>query len=322
MALTLTEIQALTDDYWLKTPVDIYFDDNVLLWKLMGNGGMDNNLVTGSELVDGGTKIRTILEYAISHSGSYGNTTKIPQSKVDLFNAARFRWAGYYASNTVDLDDLVQNSGDAAKVDLIKGKMRNIEKSIRDKQGTDIYASAADNDSFLGLGNLFSTVTATAYGEIAEDDMADWKANAITTSEAISYKVMQTIKRTASIGQNRADKPDLYVTTEALLDGYERTLQTQQRFADAKLVDAGFENVLFKTAPVVADDKQTAGYLDALNLRYLSIKTHSDYNYTKPKWEYSKDQPDTLTANVRWVGNLVCRNRKAHCRHTNLSEPS
>jgi hypothetical protein len=322
MALELTQLQAITDDYVEKQVVDIYFDDCVLLYMLMNGGKFQDNLVSPGDLVDGGEKIRTMLEYNKSHSGAYGNTTKIPQSKVDILNAARFRWAGYYAANTIDLDEQVQNNGKAALVDLVFAKLRNIQKTIRDDMGTDVYAAAADSNSLLGLGDLFNDTSSTAYGSIKEDDMADWKANLIETSEAISFSVMQKIRRTAKIGQNKENKPNLYITTDVLKDGFERTLQTQARYADVNLVNAGFDNVLFGGVPIVADDKQASGYMDALNLRNLSLKTHSKYQFTKPKWEYSKDQPDTLTANVRWIGQMVCNNRKAHCRHTGLTEPS
>ncbi len=322
MALTLTEVTALTEDYWEKTPEDIYFLDNVLLYKLMGKGGLDANLVSAGDLVDGGEKIRVILEHTLSNNGSYGNTTTIAQAKVQIFNAARFRWGGYYSSNSIDLNDRVQVTGDAAKIDLTQGKIKNIQKSIRDKMGTDVYASAADNNSFLGLGNLFNTTGSTAYGSIAENDMAKWAANAITTSEAISFKVLQTMRRTPNIGQNRMDKPNLYITTDTLKDGFERVLQVQARYADTDLVNAGFANVMFDSAPVVADDKQTSGYCDGLNLNYLAVKTHKDFKFTAPKWEYDKEQPDNWVANVRWIGQLVCRHRKAQVRHTNLSEPS
>ena len=322
MTLDLTQLQAITDDYVEKTPVDIYFDDCVLLYMLMSGGKFADNLVQPGDLVDGGEKIRTMLEYAKSNTGVYGNTTKIPQSKVDIYNAARFRWAGYYSANTIDLTEQVQNNGKAALVDLAFGKLRNIQKTIRDTMGTDVYSAASSTDALLGLGDLFETTSSTAYGSIAEDDMSDWKANVISTSEAISFAVMQKIKRTAKIGQNKEAKPNLYITTDLLKDGFERTLQVQARYADVKMVDAGFDNVLFSGVPIVADDKQAAGYMDALNLRHLSLKTHSKYTFTKPKWEYSKDQPDTLTANVRWIGQMVCNNRKAHCRHTGLTEPS
>jgi len=322
MALELTQVQAVTNDYWDKKLYDIFFTENVLLYMLMAGGKAAENIVKASELVDGGQMIRVFLEYGKGHTGAYGNTTKIPQSKVDIVNAARFRWAGYYASNAIDLDEQIQNSGGAQMIDLVYTKMKNIEKSLRDQMGSSIYSSASTDYDFLGLGNLFNTTGSTAYGTIAEDDMAQWAANVITTSRPISFKVMQEIFRTPAIGMSRKKKPNLCITTEALKDGYERTLQTQQRFSDQRLVEAGFDNILHKGAPVVADDNQTSGYLDALNTDYLKIKTHKDFNFTTPKWEYDKEQPDIFVANTRWIGQLICSNRKAHVRHTNLSEPN
>lgn len=316
------ELNVITEDYVEKRPVDVYFQDNILLYTLLGNGGLKTSIVGPGDTADGGKKIKVILEYAMSHAGGYGSTTNIPQTKKDILNAALFRWAGYYASNTIDLDDQVQNSGDAALVNLAWAKLRNIEKSIRDQMGTDIYAAAGDTIVFNGLGDLFNTTTSEAYGNIMQDDMSDWAANVDNTAEAISFKVMQQIKRSAKVGQNKQDKPNLYITTDVLKDGYERTLQAQQRFYDESLVKAGFDNIMFSSAPVVADDKQGSGVCDGLNTNYLTIKTHTKYSFTTPKWEYNKEQPDTLTANTRYIGNLVCKNRKAHARHTSLTEPS
>ena len=318
----LGQLEAITENYFIKTPVDIYFDDNVLLYMLMSGGKYKDNLVQPGETVDGGKKIQVFLEYGASHKGSYGATTKIPQSKKDILDAARFRWAGYYAANTIDLDDQVQNAGEAQLVDLVFAKLQNIDKSIRDQMGTDIYASAADTNSFLGLGNLFNASTSTEYGDITAAEMANWKANVDADGGAISFKIMQEARRTASVGQSKDKKPNLYITTAALKDGFERTLQAQVRYRNEDLANAGFDNVLFGGVPVVADDKQTAGYMDALNLNFLSIKTHAKYQFTPKKWEYSKDQPDTLTANTRWIGQLVCTNRKAHARFTGLTEPA
>ena len=322
MSLSLTELNAITLDYWDSGTTDIYFLDNVLLWKLLGNGNLDNEVVTASETVDGGMKIRTILEHAEGNSGSYGNITKIQQGKVDILNAARFRWGGYYASNTIDLNDKIKNAGRSAMVKLANSKLYNIQKTIRKKMGIDIYAIAADIYSFLGLGDLFNTSTSTAYGEIAEDDMANWKANAITLGASISFKVLQEMRRTPNIGQNDRDKPNLYITTDLLKDGFERTLQVQARYKDVDMANAGFDNVLFKNAPVTPDDRQTGGYCDGLNLRYLRLRAHSAYNFTAPVWEANLDQPDVWTANQRFLGQLTTNHRKSHIRRTNLTEPA
>lgn len=322
MALSKTEIQAVTNDYVAKGTTDIYAVDNVLLYMLMTGGKFQDSLVTAGELADGGEMIRVIVEYDRSHSGAYGNTTKIPQSKKEILNAARFRWAGYYGSNAIDLDDQIQVTGDAALVDLVQAKIKSIQKTIRDAMGEAVYASAATTKDILGLGDLFDDTTSTEYGSIAEDDMAKWAHNLNDDGGAISYKIMQSIRRTAKVGQSKDKKPNLYITTDTLKDGFERTLQANVRFRNEKLVDAGFDNVLFGGAPVVADDRQTATYMDALNLNYMMLKTHSDYQFTTPKWEYDKEQPDTLVANTRWIGQLVTSHRAAHARFTGLNEPA
>lgn len=325
MALSLSELNAVTNDWWdkRKPPQDIYFSSNVLLWMLMKGGAFKKNIVTADELVDGGARIRVFLEYAKGNSGAYGNSVSIASGKVNIINAARFRWAGEYASNTIDLNDRVANAGDSAMVKLAMQYLNNIIKTVRDSMGTHLYASAADNNSILGLGNLFNTTTSTAYATIAEDDMAKWKANAITAAYEAVFKTFQLIRRTASVGQTIEDKPNLYITTETNRDGFERTLQVQARYADTELVNAGFRNVLFDGSPVVADDKQTANYVDALNTRLMAIKTHSDFAFTKPAWEVTNpSQPDIWTANQRWIGQLVTSHRAAHCRATNVTEPA
>ena len=325
MALDLTQLNAVTLDYFKKQTTDIYFTENILLYRLMGNGQMELNMVKGSETVDGGKKIREFLEYGRSNVGTYGNKSSIPTSKVDIVNAARFSWSGYVGANTIDLDEQIQNNGAEAMVDLAFTKLQNIQKSIRDYMGAGIYiarASSANSYGFDGLADLFNTTTSTAYGSIKEADMSDWKANVDTTSEAITYKVMQKLFRAGSIGQSKDAKPNLIITTQLLKDGYTRTLQTQQRFQDSKMAEAGFQNILHDGVPMVYDDNQATGVVDCLNTRYLKIKTHKDYNFTVPTWEADYREPDVLTANVRWMGALVCSNRKAHSRGTGKTEPA
>jgi hypothetical protein len=316
MALTLTELQAMTDYYYTPGVYDIFFKGNVLLYKLMGGE-------TGSKTIGGGKKIKVDLEYAAANSGSYGNTTLLPINKKEIFNSAFYGWSAYYSGVTVDLEDQRQNSGEAALVNLVQGKLKNAQKSIRTDMGTDIYASnASDATQFNGLADLFDTTTSTAYGEIKEDDMATWKANQTAKSEAISFKLLQLLRRTAALDDTDEAKPDLYITTDTLKDGFERTLQVQARYTDRALANAGFDNILFGGRPIVQDNKVTSTRIYALNTKFLDILTHKDFNFTKPVWNSPIQQPDTKVAFIRWSGQLVCKNRKAHCLFTGVTEPS
>ena len=329
MALDLTQLQAATDDLWLNTdPVDIKFTDNPLCYLLLKQAekaDFDEYFVKASETVDGGKKIKVPLEHDDSNSGSYGQTTVIKQSKKNIINAALYPWGGLYASNALGLDDQVQNSGEEAIVDLAYRYIQNILKTAWQKLATHMISrTSGDDDAIKALSDLFSTVTATAYGGIAEDDMALWKANVNTDGSPISFEFLQKLWRTPAIGQSRRKRPNLGVTTEILKDGYERSLQTQQRFSDQKMVEAGFDNVLHKGAPIVSDDNVSSGYFYGLNTNYLKLKAHKDYNFTTPEWIAKKEsgQPDNIYANTRFIGQLVTTHRKAHILATGVTEPA
>jgi hypothetical protein len=322
MALNLSELQAMTDDYIKnEMPVDIYFTSNVLLFKLLSLG----------KTYPGGKKIQTNLEYDMSHTGPYGPRSELPIAKKEILNAAFFEYAAYYAALTIDMDDELINSGSLAIVNLVTAKLNNAAKSIRKRMAQDIYKlrSTAITDSgdinarpFTGLGDLFNTSSSTAYGEIKEDDMTLWKPNVEAGAKTMSYALMQEMRRTASIDNGNEGKPNLYVTTNVLQDAFERTLQIQARYSDQKLLDVGFNNILFKGAPIVDDDLCTANYIYGFNTQFLDVLTHVKRNFTKPEWKSPIRQPDTATANIRWAGNLVCSNRKAHVLYTNVTAAS
>lgn len=322
----INQLNATTEYFWLNTePADIINKSSALAWKLMGNAtARDNWEVKPHEVVDGGLMVKVPLEYNTSNRGGYGATTVINQSKRDIIDAARFRWAGVYGSNTLNLDDLTQNTGAEAIISLTKQYAKSIIKAARIQLAEDLISSAADNTRILGLGDLFqSTNTAIEYGSIAESVVPDWKANVLAVAAEICFETMQLIFRQPNMGDSDEMLPNFCVTTPTLRDGYERSLHPQQRYANDSMIEAGWRNIVHKGAPIVGDSYVTAGSLYALNLNFLELRSHKDYNFTTPVWTAKTvlGQPDTITADTRWRGNLYCKNRKMHVLHTNLTEP-
>lgn len=323
------ELNTATTYFWLNgkmaDPVDIVNKASALLWKLMGNAVQRENWeVKAHETVDGGLMVKVPIVYGTANSGSYGAQTVINQSKQQILDAARFRWAGAYGSNTLDLEDLTKCTGDEALIDISKQKINSMIKGIRTNMASQVIAAAANADSINGLGDLFNTTAATEYGSLAEASFADWKANVITTEESIGFEVMQKIFRQPAMGDFAELKPNFCCTTELLRDGYERSLHPQQRYADTEMVQAGWNNIMHKGAPIVADVYVATGVMYALNLNCLELRSHKDYNFTTPVWldKAVLGQPDVLSANTRWRGNLYCSNRKLQVEHTNLKEPT
>lgn len=335
MALALTQLEAATNDLYLNTePVDIKFIESVLGYYLVKNAignpemAYDEYFVKPSDTLDGGKTIKVPLEYDESHRGSYGENTVIERSKKDIANAAKFPWGGVVASNALGLQDQIENAGVNAIVKLADLYIKNVLKSAwKQLAEAAIARTSGDDDAIKALiTDLFSTTTSTEYGNIAEDDMADWKANVNTDAAVIGYEFMLKLHRTPGIGQSMRKRPNLYITTEELKDSYDATLQTQQRFGqDQKLVDAGFDNLRFKGAVICADEYITTnytGYVLGLNMNYLKLKAHQDKNFTTPEWVAMKEsgQPDHMYINTRWIGQLVCTNRKAHVMATGVQE--
>jgi len=329
--MLLEQLNAVTDYYWLQTtmgtPIDIVSKASALLWKLMGNAvERDNWEVKPHETVDGGLMVKIPLEYANSHHGSYGANTVINQSKKIVVDAARFGWGGAYGSNTLDLDDQTQNTGKEAIISLSKVYLNSIVKAIRIDLAAQIIAKAANKDSVNGLGDLFNTDTSVPYGSITEAEMPDWKANVISTPEAISFSVMQKILRMPNMGSHESVMPNWCVTNTVLVDAYENSLHPQKRYMDDNVLKSGWKHITHKGIPIVSDTGYQhdtgadVGTLDALNLNYLHLRSHKDFNFTKPVWVAKEvlGQPDTISANTRWRGNLYCTNRKMHVRHTAL----
>ena len=337
MSLNLSELQAMTDHYIEKEqPTDIYFTSNVLLFKLLSMG----------KTYPGGKKIQVNLEYDMTHTGAYGPKSELPIAKKEILNAAFFEYAAYYATLTMDMDDDLINNGDMAIVNLLKAKLQNAEKSIRKTMAKEVYGQRAamitaggdpNARPFNGLGDMFNIAdsantggaTSVEYGEIAEVNMPLWAPKLVTGSKTMSFAFMQELRRAASIDNGNEGKPDLYITTQELQDAFERTLQVQARYSDQKLLDVGFDNILFKGAPVVDDDIledstrfDSKNRVYGFNTRYLDVLTHTKRNFTRPEWKSPIRQPDTATANIRWAGNLVCTNRKAHVLATDVVEPS
>jgi len=312
MALALDEIQSITQDFWYPGAADNYFKGNVLMYRLLKNGGT----------ASGGVKIRQVIWHGSPDGGAFGPSSTFDTTRRDKTNAARFNWSLYYEPVTYDIQDKVQNSGPEAEVDAVMTKLDMAQKAIKDSMANDIYGdgvATGDEWPLTGLAAMINSTSATSYGSIAEDDMSVWAPGAVTTTtESLTLSVMRTLKRACKVGDDNADRPTLYITTDALRDVYESLLQPQQRFENADLASAGFSNILFDQRPVVGDMKCTSGMMFALNENYLDFKSHADFKFHHEPWMRPTNQYK-FTMQIIWAGNLTCKRRGAHGSHSNLS---
>jgi hypothetical protein len=93
-----------------------------------------------------------------------------------------------------------------------------------------------------------------------------------------------------------------------LFEKYESLLQPQLRYTDTKTADAGFQNLLFKSAPIMYDVHAPAGTMYFINSKYLKLVGHSDKWFAQTDFVRPENQ-DAMFALIMCYGNLVCSNR-------------
>ena len=258
-------------------------------------------------MINGGTKIVEPLIYGqnstVSSYSGYDTLSLTPQTGI---TAAEYDWKQYAASISISGIEEGKNNGEAEIINLLEAKVMQAEESLREGFNTMFYGDGTGNSSkdFNGLGNIVEA--SGTLGGIDRSTNAYWRSYEENTSAALTFAQMATAYNTVSVGN---DHPDMILTTQTLFEKYEALLVPQLRFADSKTADAGFQNLLFKAAPVVYDAGCTAGVMFFLNSKYLTLVGHTNKWFSQTAF-VSPEDVDARYALIMCYGNLTCRNAK------------
>ena len=179
------------------------------------------------------------------------------------------------------------------------------EESMRESFNQMFFADGTGNSSkdWNGLGNLVES--GNTVGGINSSTYSWWQSKEENTATALTLAQMSSLYNGVSVGN---DHPDLLLTTQTLFEKYEALLQPNLRYTDTKTADAGFQNLLFKAAPVMYDVHCTAGVFYMLNTKYLTLVGHSGKWFSQTAF-VSPEDVDARYALIMCYGNLTVRNR-------------
>ena len=258
-------------------------------------------------MLNGGTKIVEPLIYGQNSTvGSYSGYDSIALTAQGGITAAEYDWKQYAASIAISGIEEAKNNGEQEIINLLEAKIMQAEESMREGFNTMFFADGTGNSGkdWNGLGNIVEASGTVGGINRATSGNEYWRSYEENTAGALTLAQMSTAYNSVSVGN---DHPDMVLTTQTLFEKYEALLQPQLRYTDTKTADAGFQNLLFKAAPVVYDEHCTAGIVYFLNSKYLTLVGHSS------KWfaQTSFVQPEDLDARYALImcyGNLTCRN--------------
>ena len=262
--------------------------------------------------ISGGTKIvLPIISAQNSTTGSYSGYDVLPTTPQDEFSAAEYNWKEYAVSIAISGYEEAVNSGKDAVLDLLEGKITVAEESLLEAWDL-MFAVGTGSASATGNGgkdwnSLLQLVqqNTNSIGGIDPSANTFWTSQKNTTAEVLSLSRMTNIYNSASVGN---DKPNVVLTTQTLFEKYESLLQPQLRYQDSKTADAGFQNLMFKGAPITYDENITAGEVYFLNTKYIRLVGHKDVWFKTTPFVRPTNQ-NARYAQILCQGELTVSNR-------------
>jgi hypothetical protein len=260
-------------------------------------------------MLNGGTKIVEPLIYGQNSTvASYSGYDTISLTAQDGISAAEYDWKQYAASIAISGIEEAKNNGEQEIINLLEAKIMQAEESMREGFNQMFFGDGTGNSSknWNGLGNIVESGNTVGGINSATGQGNDWwRSYEENTAGALTLAQMATAYNSTSVGN---DHIDTVLTTQTLFEKYEALLQPQLRYTDTKTADAGFQNLLFKSAPVMYDVHCTAGVMYFLNTKYLTLVGHSGKWFTQTEF-VRPENLDARYALIMCYGNLTCRNR-------------
>lgn len=233
----------------------------------------------------------------------------------DVVDGSEWAWKQLGGFVAISGKELAMNRGKAAVIDLLEARIKHLKANLRNTAAASLYSDGTGTSSkeFGGLQLIVADSPSSA-GTVGGIDQAanSWWRNQVSTSAV--YSSTNCLSRMNAHWLNcvrGTDKPDLILTDAEMYGQFEAALQDKQRFTDASLAEAGFENVKYKSAPVVYDENCPTRRMYFLNTDYLSFK------YAPDRW-FKADEARVVTnadyevVPIWTMGNLVTSDRARH----------
>jgi hypothetical protein len=259
-------------------------------------------------MLNGGTKIVEPLIYGQNSTvASYSGYDSLALTPQEGISAAEFDWKQYAASIAISGIEEAKNNGEQEIINLLEAKIMQAEESMRESFNQMFFADGSGNSGkdWNGLGNLVESGNTVGGINSATAGNEFWRSKEDNDAVALSLADMSSMYNSVSVGN---DHPDTLLTTQTLFEKYEALLQPNLRYTDTKTADAGFQNLLFKAAPVMYDVHCTSGVFYFLNSKYITLVGHSDKWFSQTEFIKPEDT-DARYALIMCYGNLTVRNR-------------
>ena len=306
MAVSIAQLDAITQKYIMPKMFDNIFDSNPLLKRLLSSGQYHS--------VSGGTTIDIPLSYAQNTAtGWFSGADTLNTAENEQITAARYNWASLYAGIAITEEDELKNGGSAGVLKLLASKAMMAEKTLKDQLGTGLYSDGTNAKSIVGLRDIVA-IDQTV-GGIAQATNSWWMGLVDSTTTTQTISAVNTQFENATID---SEKPTVLLSTRTIYTRYYNLLQPMQRFQDSDTAKGGFSNLMFNGVPWIADSHCPTAHLFGLNEKHLWLCYHPERNITQEPFQKPINQ-QVKVARLLWMGAFGSSNNRLHFKFSGLT---
>jgi len=296
-----------TIDEYMKTFEDNIFSSKPLLWALQTGGRIQNFH---------GTAIVVPLMYAeAANKGVYSDDDVFATAANTGLGSAKYEIRQYYGLVHFTGLELAKNSGEQALLSLLQSRLEQLELTIAENLDQELWEGTDASKRWLGIEKAVGTIDNTV-GEIDSTTETWWEATVNSSAVALTLAIMRALYNSASEGN---DHPTNIFTTQDGFEAYEALIVDNARFNDPKMADAGFQNLMYKGAPITFDKYVPDGDMYFLNLKYITLAKLDDVWFSVSDW-LTPTNADVVYKHIRLYGNLVFSNRARQAAATALTD--
>lgn len=289
----IDQLNAATTSYYLPLVNNIFQEDDSL-----------KAFMRNTRKVGGGSTIKVPLVNSQACSGgAYNKNDTLTITHANVLTENHFHWAHYWAGNSLNKIDILENSDKAQIVNLLTVTMQGIKDNLQDQLATDIWA-AGGTDHMTSLHEYLDYTNHATIGDIDRStaEGAFYRSNLTASAGALTYDLMAT--KMNDCKQYGKKYPDLIVTTQAMAEKFWKlTFDKVGMMNSQKDVDATVSK--FWGATVMWSDKIASGEMYFVNTDHTYLVVHPKDNLTWSGWQDM--EPTKRTKTLEGSAGITCQ---------------
>jgi hypothetical protein len=268
-------------------------------------------------ICDGGRDIvEEVLYSEVSNGKWYSGSETLDTTPNDIIDAATFDWKQWACTVGINGLEEIKNSGKERIINLIEARIKCAKITANNELASVVFSDGTTANQIGGLKYLVADdpTSASTVGGIPQATYAFWQ-NKVEVGAAAAATIQGDMTNLWYKTIRNNEKTDLIVGDLTYVSAFEASLQTIQRLTDPRMAKLGFENIMYKSAPVVYDEHAPSGVVTAANARmyflntdYIYLRPHKDRNIV-PLDDRASFNQDAYIVPVVFAGNLTCSNR-------------